>query len=444
MKRTIFWFRRDLRLNDNAGLFYALKNNKNVQPIFIFDKEILDKLENKSDSRVEFIHRHIEEIQKQLVSIGSNILTYYGNPTDVFKQLIADNTIINVYTNHDYEPYAAKRDLTIKELLKNAGIDLFTYKDQTIFEKDEVTKDDGKPYTIFTPYMRKWKQRLTPYFLKAYPTELYYDNFIKVEPKAILMLADIGFKNTDNIFPVSNINEIAVKNYTENRNFPALKNGTTRLSVHLRFGTISIRDVASRAIELNETWLNEIIWRDFYMMILWHFPHVTNSSFKPKYDMIDWRKDENDFNAWCNGVTGYPIVDAGMRELNETGFMHNRVRMIVASFLTKHLLIDWRWGEAYFASKLNDYDLSANNGGWQWAAGTGCDAAPYFRIFNPAEQTKKFDPKHEYIKKWVPEYLSKDYPQPIIEHKIARERCLRTYKIGLGDSQIEKLQTELF
>lgn len=444
MKTTIFWFRRDLRLNDNTGLFYALRNNKKVLPIFIFDTEILDKLENKLDARVEFIHRHLEEIQKQLGQLESSLYCYHGKALDVFKKIIQEHSIDKVYTNHDYEPNAIKRDLKIKEFLSENSIEFNSYKDQTIFEKNEVIKDDGKPYTIFTPYMRKWKQRLTPYYLRPYPTENYYHHFIRTKQKPLLTLAEIGFKPTSNIFPVSSLTESIIAKYAENRNFPALQNGTSKLSVHLRFGTVSIRDLASRATELNETWLNELIWRDFYMMILWHFPHVDGNAFKPKYDQIEWNRNELEFKRWCDGQTGYPIVDAGMRELNETGFMHNRVRMIVASFLTKHLLIDWRWGEAYFASKLNDFDLSANNGGWQWTAGSGCDAAPYFRIFNPAEQTKKFDAKHEYIKRWVPEYLTSKYPEPMVEHKFARERCLQTYKRALGEIEVDNLQKELF
>jgi len=441
---TIFWFRRDLRLHDNAALYEALSNHKNVQPIFIFDKNILEKLQNKEDARVEFIHNCITEINLELAKYNSTILTFFDEPINVFAKLIAENNIKKIYVNHDYEPYATARDEEIKLFLSNKNISFLTYKDQCIFEKTEVTKDDGKPYTIFTPYMRKWKQKINSFYLKSYPTEKYFHNFIQANVPAILSLTDIGFKPSNKEIPTKIVNENIVAKYDATRNFPSLKNGTSLLSIHLRFGTVSIRELATKALQLNDVWLNELIWRDFYMMIMYHFPHVINSSFKPQYDKIKWNNNEAEFKKWCTGNTGYPIVDAGMRELNKTGFMHNRVRMIVASFLTKHLLIDWRWGEAYFAEKLNDFDLSANNGGWQWAAGSGCDAAPYFRIFNPAEQTKKFDAKHDYIKRWVPEYNSSKYSQPIVDHKFARERCLKTYKMALNEEFAASNQMEIF
>ena len=319
-----------------------------------------------------------------------------------------------------------------KALLETKGIPFKTFKDQVIFEQDEILKDDGKPYTIFTPYSRKWKSILNKFYLKAYPTEKYFKNLIKSKSLHFPTLDDIGFKNTAAQFPERLVKKSVIEKYDKLRNFPAIQ-GTTRLSVHLRFGTISIRKLAQVAIQKNEVWLNELIWRDFYHMILWHFPHVETKAFKPAYDRIEWRNNPDEFDAWCEGRTGYPIVDAGMRELNTTGFMHNRVRMIVASFLTKHLLIDWRWGEAYFAKKLLDFDLAANNGGWQWAAGSGCDAAPYFRVFNPQLQTEKFDPKMEYIKTWVPELNTEKYPPPIVDHKVARDRVLKIYKEGLGN-----------
>ena len=299
-----------------------------------------------------------------------------------------------------------------------------------IFEKDEVVKEDGKPYTVFTPYSKKWKSILTDYYLQPYNTKKYFNNFLKQSAKEIISLEEMGFKPLGQTFPGNEWQGSIIRNYKEQRDIPSVQ-GTSRLSVHLRFGTISIRSLAGEAGALNETFLNELIWRDFYQMILWHFPSVVSNAFKPAYDAIQWRNNDKEFEAWCNGTTGYPIVDAGMRELNETGFMHNRVRMIVASFLAKHLLIDWRWGEAYFAKKLLDFDLAANNGGWQWAAGSGCDAAPYFRIFNPYLQTKKFDPEFLYIKKWVPEFEELTYPQPIVDHKVARERCLQVYKAAL-------------
>lgn len=432
MKVTLFWFRRDLRLKDNAGLYHALKSNKNVLPIFIFDKSILEKLSNKKDKRVEFIHDALLKLNEQLHEIGSTLTIFHSTPSDVFQELIKQHNISAVYTNHDYEPYANERDEQVKAFLKNHQIDFYTYKDQCIFEKSEVTKDDGKPYTVFTPYSRKWKSKLTEFYTKSYPTEKYFHNLYQCTPKPLITLDTIGFEKTDLEIPKKTIKKELIIKYKEQRDFPAL-HGTTLLSVHLRFGTVSIRELTRAALALNETWLNELIWRDFYMMILHHFPHVAKSSFKPQYDRIVWRNNEAEFKAWCEGKTGYPIVDAGMRELNTTGFMHNRVRMIVASFLVKDLLIDWRWGEAYFAEKLLDFDLSANNGGWQWAAGSGCDAAPYFRVFNPTEQTKKFDPKLEYIKKWIPELNTNEYPLPIVEHSQARLRTLSAYKKALTE-----------
>lgn len=424
---TLFWFRRDLRLQDNAGLYHALKENSDVLSIFIFDTEILDQLEDKADLRVAFIHQSLTRMQKQLEEMGSSLLVLHGDPLKIFKNL----TPKAVYTNHDYEPYARKRDRLTHELFEKKGTAFKTYKDQVVFEKDEVTKDDGKPYTIFTPYSNKWKSTLTPEALKSFATEKHFNNFIKIAALPVPSLSEIGFEETYFNFPERLVKQSIIEHYDKQRNFPAI-DGTTKLSVHLRFGTVSIRKLAQIASKKNDTWLNELIWRDFYHMILWHFPQVETKSFKPAYDKIEWRNIEKDFTAWCEGKTGYPIVDAGMRELNTTGFMHNRVRMITASFLTKHLLIDWRWGEAYFAKKLLDFDLAANNGGWQWAASSGCDAAPYFRVFNPELQTEKFDPKFEYIKKWIPEFGTPNYPKPIVEHKLARERVLKVYKEALG------------
>jgi deoxyribodipyrimidine photo-lyase len=430
MQISIFWFRRDLRLNDNAGLYHALKNNQNVLPVFIFDTTILNKLEDKQDRRVHFIHSAITSLQQNLQKLGSSIKVYHGEPLEIFKNIIAEFKVANVYTNHDYEPGAIARDNQVKDFLQSKSIEFKTYKDQCIFEKNEVTKDDGSPYTVFTPYANKWKKKLNDFYIKPYPNKLSFSNFYKCSPFTIPSLQELGFKETDLLFSKPIIDEEIISHYTQQRDFPAIA-GTTRLSVHLRFGTISIRALVQKAIQLNNTWLNELIWRDFYMMILFHFPHVVDGAFKPSYNRIPWRNNEKEFDAWCNAKTGYPIVDAGMNELNKTGFMHNRVRMIVASFLVKHLLIDWRWGETYFAQKLLDFDLSANNGGWQWAASSGCDAAPYFRVFSPYEQTKKFDSKLEYIKKWVPNYNELDYPQPIVEHTFARQRVLKTYKEAL-------------
>jgi len=429
MKPTIniIWFRRDLRLADNAALYYALLESKHVLPIFIFDKNILDKLEDKIDKRVEFIHNALHEMQTQLLELGSTLEVFYCKPVEAFKELLEKYIIENVYINHDYEQYGLQRDSEIKNLLTNHNAGLKNYKDQVIFEKNEVTKDDGKPYTVFTPYSKKWKLKLNEFYYNSYQTEKYFNNFYKQNAKPILKLSEMGFVSTETVFPKKSLSTELVKKYTDQRNYPAI-NGTSKLGVHLRFGTISIRKLVQYSLPLNETFLNELIWRDFYFSILHHFPHISNGkAFRQEYDLIEWRNDESEFEKWCNGKTGYPIVDAGMRELNETGFMHNRVRMIVASFLTKHLLIDWRWGEAYFAKKLLDFDFAANNGGWQWASGSGCDAAPYFRVFSPKLQTEKFDKDLKYIKKWVPELSSFDYPKPIVVHEDARKRCLEAY-----------------
>ena len=424
---NIFWFRRDLRLTDNAGLYHALKSDKPVIPVFIFDKNILDKLEDKADRRVEFIHAALEEMQNSLRAIGSSLEVYYGTPEEVVEKLFAKYTIETVFANHDYEPYAFERETAIVKLLKEHHSSLLTYKDQVLLEKAEVVKDDGKPYTVFTPYSRKWKSVLTDAHLMPYPTKKYFKNFFQQTPRKIPSLTSMGFVAVDKPFPSKALKEELIKKYAEQRNFPGIA-GTSKLGVHLRFGTISIRELAASTKTLSETYLNELIWRDFYHAILWHFPKVgMGKAFKPEYDTIHWRTDTGEFDKWCNGQTGYPIVDAGMRELNATGFMHNRVRMIVASFLSKHLLLDWRLGEAYFAQKLLDFDLAANNGGWQWAAGSGCDAAPYFRIFNPRLQTEKFDKQLKYIRHWVPELDSFDYPKPIIDHDVARKRCLEVY-----------------
>ena len=431
---VLFWFRRDLRLDDNAGLYEALKQNMNVLPIFLFDSEILNKLDNKQDARVHFIHHQLTVLQQQLSALGSSIMVKLGKPKEIFESLAQQYIIKAVYTNHDYEPYAIKRDHEIAELLRSKGISFHSFKDQVIFEKDEVTKDDLKPYTVFTPYMKKWKSKLTTNHLMPHPTQNYYNNFFQTAAIPLPTLADIGFLPSSIDFPGSKIIPAVIQHYSEQRDIPSIK-GTSRLSVHLRFGTVSIRSLVAQAQRLNEKWLNELIWREFYMMILYHFPHVVNRAFKPAYDRIPWSNNETHFKLWCEGKTGYPIVDAGMRELNRTGFMHNRVRMITASFLTKHLLIDWRWGEAYFAKKLLDFELSSNNGGWQWSASSGCDAAPYFRVFNPYEQTKKFDPQLKYIKQWIPEFDELNYIKPIVDHKFARERVLSTYKKALGEIQ---------
>ncbi len=438
-KKCVFWFRRDLRLTDNTGLFHALNDSPEVLPIFIFDSDILEKLSNKNDLRVNFIHQQLTEIHKHLSEIGSGLQVYFGKPATIFNELQKKYAYSKIYCNHDYEPYATQRDASISKWASEHGIEFKSFKDQCIFEKNEITKEDGKPYTVFTPYSKKWKLALqinkegdNPIAFKSIPSEELLANCYKsfgFDP--IPSLEQMGFTANHVAFPSKIVSQDIIKNYTQNRNFPAI-HGTSQLGVHFRFGTISVREKARKAYLLNETYLNELIWRDFYMQILWHFPHVAKTAFKPAYDRIEWLNKESDFEAWCAGKTGYPIVDAGMRELNATGFMHNRVRMIVASFLCKHLLIDYHWGEQYFAEKLLDFDLSANNGGWQWAAGSGTDAAPYFRVFNPQLQTEKFDKQMQYIRKWVPEYGSNLYPKPIVEHTFARNRCLSTYKKALN------------
>lgn len=424
---NVFWFRRDLRLEDNHGLYQALNSGLPVLPIFIFDKHILDDLPNKSDRRVVFIHRALQAIQEKLVNAGKSLDVFYGTPEEAFKKLSSTYTIHTVFTNRDYEPYAQKRDAAIADQLAKSGIVFQDFKDQVIFEKDEVMKDDGLPYTVFTPYSRKWKAKLQPSHTNSFKSEKQISNFLSIDHQSIPSLDEMGFEDLDIDFPVRIVNKDIVKQYKEKRDYPSIA-GTTRLSVHLRFGTISIRELVRTVKDISESYLNELIWREFYQMILWNFPSVgAGKAFKPLYDRINWRNNEAEFKKWCEGKTGYPIVDAGMRELNETGFMHNRVRMIVASFLCKHLLIDWRWGEAYFAEKLLDFDFSANNGGWQWAAGSGCDAAPYFRVFNPRLQTEKFDKELMYIRKWVPEFQEFTYPAPMVDHDMARKRCLDVY-----------------
>ena len=434
MKKSIniFWFRRDLRLDDNCGLFHALISNKEVLPIFVFDEDILERLP-KDDARVTFIYQEIENIQNQLLKIGSSISVFLGKPLDIFNQLSAKNDIGTVYTNHDYEPYAIKRDNEIKEFLVSKNIDFKTYKDQVIFERNEIVKKDGTPYKVYTPFSKKWLEAFHFNGIQFYPSEENLDNFIKNETHQFLSLEDIRFTESSIKIESYKVNTQLIDTYEETRNFPA-KNSTSKLGTHLRFGTVSVRKMVKKASKSdNITFLKELIWREFFMQILWHFPHTTKDSFKPKYERIIWRNNEQEFEAWCKGETGYPLVDAGMRELNQTGFMHNRVRMLVGSFLCKHLLIDWRWGEAYFAEKLHDYEQSSNIGNWQWVAGCGVDAAPYFRIFNPTTQIQKFDKNLEYIKKWVPNFQELTYPTPIVDHKIARERCLNTYKKALTD-----------
>jgi deoxyribodipyrimidine photo-lyase len=429
-KINIFWFRRDLRLEDNCGLFHALKSGKKIVPIFIFDADILSKLPT-DDARVSFLHQELENINQQLHKIGSSLAIYHGKPATVFNLLSEKYAIDTVFTNHDYEPYAIKRDLEINEFLSSKKILFKTYKDQVLFERNEIVKKDGTPYKVYTPFSKKWLEALQYKGIQFFPSEDHLDHFIKETKLPFLSLEEIGFTAADIKVTSYKVSPKIIDTYEANRNFPS-KDSTSRLGTHLRFGTVSVRKMVEKASKSNNnTFLKELIWREFFMQILWHFPETTKNSFKPKYDSILWRNNEKEFDAWCKGETGYPLVDAGMRELNKTGFMHNRVRMLVGSFLCKHLLIDWRWGEAYFAEKLHDYEQSSNVGNWQWVAGCGVDAAPYFRIFNPTTQIQKFDKELKYLKKWVPDFQELTYPSPIVEHKFARERCLETYKKAL-------------
>lgn len=436
---SLFWIRRDLRLRDNAGLHAALRSGTPVVPIFIFDKAILEALTDPKDGRVEFIHRTLQALKKELADLGGDLLTFHGRVEEVFGSLAASGKIRAVFANRDYEPSARKRDEAVAGLLRSKGIGFEAFKDQVLFEEREILTDAGKPYTIYTPYKNKALASLTDFHLKSYPTENYFKNF--ADPKRVKecglpqigsfpSLQDLGFEKTGLVFPEPDISPALLSRYEKTRDLPAVS-GTSRLGLHLRFGTVSVRELGRKSLTRSPVFFSELVWRDFFMMILFHFPRVVRHAFKENYDRIPWRNDQKDFKLWSNGMTGYPLVDAGMRELSATGFMHNRVRMVVASFLCKHLLIDWRWGERYFAKKLLDYDLAANNGNWQWAAGTGCDAAPYFRIFNPEAQAERFDPDGIYIKKWVPEIGTPAYPPPIVDHKKARERALRVYQEAL-------------
>ncbi|WP_290696741.1 deoxyribodipyrimidine photo-lyase [Lacinutrix sp.] len=425
---NIFWFRRDLRLEDNHGFFKALKSDKPVLPIFIFDETILSKLP-KDDARVTFIHECLEAMQDTLKKKhNTTIALYYGTPEVIYKQLIERYTIESVFTNRDYEPYGISRDKNIETLLASHNINFKTFKDQVIFERNEIVKKDGTPYRVYTPFSRIWIDEYKRNGITFYPSEELLNNTIKPQEASNLELKDIGFTEAKVKVQKYTVTPTLIADYEATRNFPAQDN-TSKLGPHLRFGTVSVRKMVNEASkQQNITFLKELIWREFFMQILWHFPHTAKDSFKPKYDRIEWRNNETEFKAWCEGKTGYPLVDAGMRQLNQTGFMHNRVRMLVGSFLCKHLLIDWRLGEAYFALKLHDYDMSSNIGNWQWVAGCGVDAAPYFRIFNPTTQIDKFDKQHDYLKKWVPDYQELTYSTPIVEHKAARERCLKVYK----------------
>jgi deoxyribodipyrimidine photo-lyase len=429
-KVTLFWFRRDLRIHDNTGLTHALQGNFPVLPVFIFDTEILDRL-SADDARVSFIYDRLQVLRGILQNeYGSSIAILHGKPDEVFQKLSEEYDLQAVYTNRDYEPYAGQRDQQVAEVLNSAGIPFHSFKDQVIFEKGEVVKDDGSPYVVFTPYKNRWKEQYRLHFNQN-KAQIRMQQLLPDRDLPTLTLRDMGFRVSAIKVPEYNITEDVLRNYAKTRDYPALE-GTSNLGPHLRFGTVSVRDVVKMASTMEDgIFWNELIWREFFMQILWHFPETTFRAFKKKYDRIPWRNAEAEFEKWKEGKTGYALVDAGMRQLNQTGCMHNRVRMLVASFLCKHLLIDWRWGEAYFAEKLLDFELSSNVGNWQWAAGSGVDAAPYFRIFNPMTQVSKFDKDELYIRKWVPEYGTESYPDKMIDHQVARKRCLQVYKAAL-------------
>lgn len=431
----LHWFRRDLRLHDNRALKLALSSGSPVQGIFIFDRNILDKLDHKEDARVTFIHQTLQALDRELQQYGSRLRVYYGYPSLLWPQILQEFSVSHVFWNRDYEPYALDRDQAITKILKQNGITVTTASDHCLMEPGRVLKGDGTPYTVFTPYARRWRELLTGKDIEPIRiTDEDHRHWV-VPPHEyhFPLLEEMGFQRSGLAAPVLEIHTNVLQHYAQQRDIPSLP-GTSRLGVHLRFGTLSVRRLASQAITLSDTFMNELIWRDFYQSILWHYPHTIDRAFKPAYDHIAWRNNPEEFERWCQGHTGYPIVDAGMRELRHTGWMHNRVRMIVASFLTKHLLIDWRWGEAWFATHLLDYEQASNVGGWQWAAGCGNDAAPYFRVFNPYEQTRKFDPQGHYIRLWVPEVDELTYPAPIVDHAQARIRALATYKAGLAST----------
>jgi deoxyribodipyrimidine photo-lyase len=430
-KLSIFWFRRDLRLTDNCGLYHALKGNLPVLPVFIFDKNILNDLENKEDPRVTFIHRTLAGMNRDLKKKSTSLRTFYTTPLQAFRELTKDYDIQEVYTNRDYEPYAKERDAEIKEFLNEKDIEFKTFKDQVIFEKEELAKDDGEPYLVYTPFSNKWLKKLTPSDYEAYTPALQFDNWHPCSFLKIISLKEMGFEEIEMDFPEADLSETTLKNYAESRDYPA-ERGTSRIGLHLRFGIISVREGLRASRGVSDTYVKELAWREFFMCILDHYPRVVEENFNEKYNQVNWRRSEKDIRKWKEGKTGFPMVDAGMRELNQTGYMHNRLRMITANFLTKLLMIDWRVGEAYFAEKLLDYELSSNNGNWQWAAGSGVDAAPYFRIFNPESQIEKFDKDKKYIKKWIDEYGTEDYPEPMIDYKESREKALEKFKKELN------------
>ncbi|MDP2334948.1 MAG: deoxyribodipyrimidine photo-lyase [Bacteroidota bacterium] len=429
-KVNIFWFRRDLRIDDNHGFFQALNTGLPVVPVFIFDPAILAQFPNPNDPRLTFIHQCLTNLDSEFRNFDSRLQVYFSSPEVVFGQLAGKYSIQSVYTNTDYEPDAILRDQKVERILQAKGVEFLSFKDQVIFHQNEVVKSNGSPYGVFTSYSKKWKEKLASEDILYFESEKFLFMLKHLASDYFPELHEIGYQVQKIQFPDQSFDQALIENYAQKRDFPA-ENGASKLGIHLRFGTISIRKLTQYAQVHSEAFFNELIWRNFYMDILWHFPHVAEKPFKTAYNFFPWRNNEAEFEKWCAGQTGYPLVDAGMRELNQSGYMHNRVRMVVASFLTKHLLIDWRWGEAYFASRLLDYELASNNGSWQWASGSGCDAAPYFRVFSPDLQTKKFDPQLKYIRKWVPEFETSAYPKPIVEHAFARNRAIETYRNAL-------------
>ena len=477
MSSALVWFRRDLRDFDHAALYHALKRFPQVFCVFVFDSEILDALPRRADRRVEFIHASVVELDAALRARGGGLIVRHGPARDVIPALAASLGVTAVLANGDYEPAAIARDEDVAERLRVQGIAFESFKDQVIFEKREVLTKSATPFSVFTPYKRAWLAALTDFHLKAYPVEKYAAHLAPLPAgESIPSLSDIGFEPT-NLLEVGIAPGMAggrrliddfvrrIDRYKARRDFPASK-GVSYLSVHLRFGTVSIRELArlahARGGEGADTWLSELIWRDFYFQILWHNPRVVGASFRPEYDRVRWDDAPDLFAAWCEARTGYPLVDAAMRQIAHSGYMHNRLRMVVASFLTKDLGIDWRLGEKYFADELNDFDLAANNGGWQWAASTGCDAQPYFRIFNPVNQSEKFDPDGSFIRRYLPELakvpdkfihapwtmppidqklagceIGKDYPAPIVDHAKARERTLARFGVVKSADEAE-------
>ena len=467
-EKSLVWFRRDLRDFDHAALYHALKSSAQVFCVFVFDTDILEKLTDKADRRVEFIWESVRELKTALQKNGGDLIVQHGSARALVPQLAKQLGVQAVYANRDYEPSAIARDAFVAAQLNGFEMAFFSFKDQVIFEQDEVLSLSNKPYTVFTPYKNAHLKKLDDFYLKSYPVDCYAKNLEKLETSDLPSLESMGFERT-------NLSEMRLPTgmsggkqlfadfedrmaqYKAARDFPAVK-GVSYLSVHLRFGTVSVRHLARVARDQAnagaETWLNELIWRDFYFQILHHNPRIAEGkAFKVDYEHIPFPNDQALFQAWCDGQTGYPIIDAAMRQLNTTGFMHNRLRMVAASFLVKDLLIDWRWGERYFAQKLIDFDFSANNGGWQWAASTGCDAQPYFRIFNPVSQSEKFDAAGKFIRKYVPELaacddkeihspweissqkqqaigviIGKNYPAPIADHAVQRPLALALYK----------------